>query len=229
MIGLLKRAEPLLLFLIIFFPGYILQNSESIDADLFNNPSLNIVYLMTTLPQTILVAYLILQDKSNDRLRFGLTIPLKRDFLKAFIALGQIFMALIPLYLLGSLLMTQGIISDYAAVEWKFTNYSIIPLVFITCLSTGYLEEIYFRSYLISKGEVAGVSKWPLLLGINFLFAAGHLYQGVMGFIVTFGIGMVLSLVFIKRRNIHIIALGHGYYNFLILLISGLFYAGGGN
>ena len=102
---------------------------------------------------------------------------------------------------------------------WQFNNLSLIPLIFITCLATGYSEELFFRSYLLSEFNLPGNQK-QIIIGTSFIFAAGHVYQGLAGFLGTFAIGIFLASIFIRKRRLHSIAIAHGLYNFTVLMIS---------
>ena len=55
----------------------------------------------------------------------------------------------------------------------------------------------------------------------SLLFALGHIYQGAGAFLVTAVIGVFLSWLFLRARNVHVVALAHGIYNYLVL-VTGL-------
>lgn len=218
MLKLIRRGEPLLLFLLIFFPGYLMQSPRTVDPALFNSLSFNIFYILTAGPQLILVVYLMMRTPDIPGRKFGL-VRFKRIYpLKALAGTARILLVLVPLYIIYAVLVSRGIIPELPGMTWSFTNKAMIPVVLFTCLVTGYLEESYFRSYLITWGEKRGIGKAGLILGINTLFAAGHLYQGLLGFLATFLIGILLTLQFLKNRNLHLISWSHGYYNFIVLM-----------
>ena len=78
------------------------------------------------------------------------------------------------------------------------------------------------RSYydLTTRMDFAGVPRNRSFLLVNLLFASGHLYQGLPGFAGTLVIGLYLTRLFYSRRNIHLIAITHGLYNFTVLMLS---------
>ena len=222
MIRQLRKWEPLLLFLAVFFPGYISQAAERVSPSLFNSPGFNLLYLSLAGSQLVLIIYLILLDPKIPHPSYGLR-PFRRTIpLKALGGVGLIALILLPVYQVNALLISQGLIPQSEIIPWEFSNYPLLPLVFLTCLTTGYLEEGYFRSYLLTKGEQGGIGRPTLVISTNILFALGHLYQGIWGFLVTFLIGLVLSWLFLKKRNLHLIAWSHGYYNFLVLALAAL-------
>ena len=235
-------CEPVLLFLVFFFPGYLAQQN-SFDGGLFNEPAFNIFYTITVLPQILLIIYILELKKGKSKTRYGL-IPLRKEHLLPiiFTFLG-IFLVITPVALLGAAGGTTG-------PGWRLDVPGVIPLVFITCMVTGYSEELFFRAYLLTElqpGPPPEQQTWPLTelpsepqpeqqlskkqfpmgrqevaaaLGTSLLFGAGHWYQGPAGFLGTFAIGMFLCFIFFKYRNLHIIAIAHGLYNFTVLLLS---------
>jgi membrane protease YdiL (CAAX protease family) len=89
----------------------------------------------------------------------------------------------------------------------------------LSCLSTGYLEETYFRSYLLTRLEEAGV---PFALGLVFsgvLFSFCHAYEGPWGILNAALAGTLLCLVYRRYRSLHGIAWAHGMYNMLVYLL----------
>ncbi|MDR0629369.1 MAG: CPBP family intramembrane metalloprotease [Treponema sp.] len=88
-----------------------------------------------------------------------------------------------------------------------------------SCLGTGYLEESYFRLYLLRCLEEAGIGLRKGVFLSCFLFSLCHIYEGPWGVLQAALAGMVLSLVFIRYHAFHGIALAHGAYNGLVYLI----------
>ncbi|HAK44438.1 MAG TPA: hypothetical protein DCO79_00735, partial [Spirochaeta sp.] len=105
-------------------------------------------------------------------------------------------------------------------IGWQFSNYKLLPLVFLSCMVTGYTEEIFFRSYLFKSLQNAGAGLLPAAIITSLLFGAGHIYEGYYAFAATAAIGAFLSFIFIKTKSIHTVAIGHGLYNFSVLLIA---------
>ncbi|MDR0723415.1 MAG: CPBP family intramembrane metalloprotease [Treponema sp.] len=89
-----------------------------------------------------------------------------------------------------------------------------------SCLGTGYLEESYFRLYLLLCLEEAGIGLRKGVFLSCFLFSLCHTYEGPWGVLQAALAGMVLSLVFIRYHAFHGIAWAHGAYNGLVYLIT---------
>jgi membrane protease YdiL (CAAX protease family) len=86
----------------------------------------------------------------------------------------------------------------------------------ISCVSTGYLEESYFRYYLLNRFR--GENKTALfgvILSV-ILFSFSHFYEGFWGVLNALFAGVLLALIFRRYRRLHGIALAHGLYNAFI-------------
>lgn len=224
----LLRMEPLLLFLVFYLPGYLSQ-SQQLSGRIFNDVGFNLTYLIVALPRIALLIYLISlrerlpdagESASSPLAAYGIVRPRMLDLAWAAIALLVIELVILPLSLLGGLLTKEG--AGFAAnpVHWRLTNPPILPLVFLTTMTAGYSEELYFRSYLLTTLPRLGFPRGGALAASTVLFAAGHLYEGALGVVGTLIIGALLALFFLKRRNLHVVALAHGAYNFLTLLAT---------
>ncbi|MDR1306005.1 MAG: CPBP family intramembrane metalloprotease [Treponema sp.] len=87
-------------------------------------------------------------------------------------------------------------------------------------LTTGYLEESYFRVYLprrllsAARGPVTAFAVPALIFGLC------HAYEGPWGFANALLAGAFLSLIYIKTASFHGVALSHGLYNILVYLYT---------
>lgn len=153
---------------------------------------------------------------------YGIIRLSQTSLVRALFAFAAIYAVLVPL--LFALSRLSGILPAPLAdhVTWRLTNLPLLPLVLATCLLTGYSEELYFRAYLLTEFRRLGVAPALAVGASTLLFALGHLYEGLSGFLGTAAIGVVLSLFFLRRRDLHSIALAHGLYNFVTLLLARL-------
>lgn len=95
----------------------------------------------------------------------------------------------------------------------------LVPLILAGSLVTGYTEELYFRVYLSRRLEEVGLRPaWRTLVS-SLVFGASHGTQGVAAAVLAGSLGAVLSLRWEARRRWHEIALGHGLYDFTVLLL----------
>jgi membrane protease YdiL (CAAX protease family) len=90
------------------------------------------------------------------------------------------------------------------------------------CMGSGYLEESYFRLYLLSRFAAGGLGPWKSLFLSTLLFALCHVYEGPWGVLNAAAAGTVLSLIFRKRRALHGAAWAHGLYNTAVYVTAAL-------
>ncbi|MCL2558467.1 MAG: CPBP family glutamic-type intramembrane protease, partial [Treponema sp.] len=76
-----------------------------------------------------------------------------------------------------------------------------------------YLEESYFRFYLLSKREEMGLGPGRALLLSTLLFALCHLYAGPWAFFNAAACGAALAWIFLRSRSFHGLGIAHGLYN----------------
>jgi membrane protease YdiL (CAAX protease family) len=89
-----------------------------------------------------------------------------------------------------------------------------------SCLSTGYLEESYFRYYLGGKFKEAGLGPRAFILVSTALFTLCHFYEGPWGTLNSLLAALILALVYTRFHSLHGLALAHGFYNAGVYLIS---------
>jgi len=229
--------EALILFLVIFFPGiYALPPLEFISYGIaagLDAPrvipfsiSRELGRLATyTLPSLALVLYLI--HKAAPRAAApGLAsllkaaAPARRDMIP--LAIGLPALVIIGLFVpfLGSL-FAPVFAPHFAAMPPPFrvegpASLSGWLVVLAACLGTGYLEEIYFRYYLLTRLEKAAVSPAARVIFSAALFAAIHIHQGHWGMLNAAIAGVFLAALFLRYRSIHGIALAHAGYNVFV-------------
>jgi membrane protease YdiL (CAAX protease family) len=98
------------------------------------------------------------------------------------------------------------------AVEWLVLSFS--------CLTTGLLEETFFRVYLPKRFSGTGADLGKAFLFSTALFAFSHLYEGPWGVANAFLAGLFLCAIFAKTKNLAGIVAAHGVYNLLIYAVS---------
>lgn len=117
-------------------------------------------------------------------------------------------------------LVAAGIGLIAAAVEGAPPNFLARPgdplgwtAAAATCLSTGYLEEVFFRAYLRDRLRDAGIDG-PRAIAVSVsLFAVCHLYEGPWGLLNALCAALLLTAAFAFRRSVHAPAWAHGAYN----------------
>jgi membrane protease YdiL (CAAX protease family) len=99
-----------------------------------------------------------------------------------------------------------GIPPPQGAAAWTVTV--------VSCLLSAYLEESYFRYYLLSKLEdTRPAFRVPASVA---LFALCHVYEGPWGVLNAVLAGGFLCFLYERRRSLHGIALAHAAYNIFV-------------
>jgi membrane protease YdiL (CAAX protease family) len=201
--------EPLILYAVLFFrisagsvmPGSAVEFSAS--AELARIIAYNI-------PSLALVWYHLLRAMSLKE--WGIGLPGKKDLL-------PIALTLPALVFIG---LTISIVSRFFFEMPSGTRLlppqGVFPwiVLVISCVSTAYLEESFFRFYLLSKREEMGIGPHRAVLLSTLLFSVCHLYEGPLGFLNAALSGIVLAFVFLRFRSLHGIAIAHALYNMLV-------------
>ena len=87
-------------------------------------------------------------------------------------------------------------------------------------LAAGVREEFYFRSYLLGRMGELGLPVPVAAIISTLLFSLGHLYEGVLGFAIAAVLGTILCIAYLRKPNLHVIAIAHGMYNAIVLCLS---------
>jgi membrane protease YdiL (CAAX protease family) len=205
--------EPLLLYLVLFFPGSF---SAAALPELigFSAPrELNRI-LIYNIPSFALIWYHLLREKKLGE--WGVTRPGLRD-LKAFlIGLPGLILIGFNISMISSL-FTEFPGTPVVEAPSDLPGWSVTVL---SCLSTGYLEESFFRFYLIVKLTRSGLGELKGLIISALFFSLCHLYEGLWGALNAALAGILLSFIFIRLRSLHGLALAHGIYNVFVYLLG---------
>jgi len=129
----------------------------------------------------------------------------------ALCALGALVVALAPAFALGALGWKNPVME--AVRQGPRAGFGLVPLVMLSSLAVGYCEELVFRAYLLRRlGQIGLPATWAAVVS-SLLFGAGHGYQGIVGLVSGFALGLYFAWRWEADRNIHEIALGHAAYD----------------
>ena len=206
-------VEPLILYAVLFFriSAGSPSSGEAVEFSITVEIARIILY---NLPSLALVWYLLLRVKSLKK--WGITLPGKNDLIPALTALPA-------LVLIG---LTISVASRYFVEIPSGSRFLPPPdyiswgILFISCLSTAYLEESFFRFYLLSKREAIGIGPHRAVLISTLLFSTCHIYEGPWGFLNAALSGVVLAFVFVRFQSLHGIAVAHALYNILVYILG---------
>jgi hypothetical protein len=200
--------EALLLYCILFLPGALRGESPPVPAVFSINRELMRI-IAYNLPALALIWYLWRRGKA-------LPLPSWADlfaFLWAFPSL-----ILISLSISAAAAHFPGQSQGFMA--GAPSGAAGIAVMVFSCLSTGYLEESYFRYYLGEKIREMGLASWVFMLISCVLFGLCHLYEGPWGTMNSVLAALILGLIYIRFRCLHGLALAHGLYNAVVYLAS---------
>ncbi len=207
-----------LLFLVFYLPGYLWPDQDIIQNSTSLGPYM-LQFLIMAVPQILLLLY-VLRLRKDNWTSFGLLALRPVDLLYALVIFAGIFALLLIMGLILALLPAGGEALFSEGFRWKLRDPRLMPVVLLFCLVTGYREELFFRSYLLTRFSQASL---PVAAGIGMstlLFASGHVYQGLAGFAVAAVQGLYFSILFIRLKNIHPLAIAHGLYNTTVLVFT---------
>jgi len=209
--------EITLVFITFFLPGFLHSYPETTG---FNTTAYMLQFVSIALPQILFMGYLIWLQKPLKFIDFGISKPRAGDIPLALLIYVGIFVLLLAAALLVQLLPRNGRLALENGFRWRLTSWSQLPLALIFSLTTGYREELFFRAYLLTRFSQLGINPYFGILAGTILFSLGHLYQGPAGLTVAFIQGIYFGLIFLHKKNIHLLALAHTLYNLTILAIT---------
>jgi len=207
--------EPFILYWVLFFriPSGMEPGEGAIALE-FSWTAETARIFMYTLPSLTLVWYLLLKVKSLKAM--GIRLPQKKDFVVASLA----FCALTLIGVTISLVSAK--FGEAVALRQYFSPKTVTAwaVLVVSCVSSAYLEESYFRFYLFSKKEEMGLGPHRAVLVSTLLFSLCHIYEGPWGFLNAALSGVVLAYVFLRFRSLHGIAVAHALYNILAYVLQ---------
>jgi membrane protease YdiL (CAAX protease family) len=220
--------EPFILFFVLFFRGTIVpgaivpganagataSGAAAVEAAFSAPAELNRL-LIYTIPSLALLWYLAIAKKSLPSPAAPLK-PTRRDIYPFLTGLPGLL--LIGISLAHIMTHTPGLPPPPRAAAPTSTPGWIIMA--FSCLGTGYLEETYFRHYLLTRLSTTPLA-FRLTVSIT-LFAICHAYEGPWGILNAALAGTLLALLYEHHHSLHGIASAHAAYNASVYLMSAL-------
>lgn len=205
--------ESLILYAVLFlrYPASPLPPEESITFSAVGELARIVVY---NIPSLALIWHLLFKVKGPGE--WGLAWPNRKDLIVTALA----FPALLLIGLAISLVSPyfEGIPAGPAFLPpADIASWIILVL---SCVSAAYLEESFFRFYILSKQQELGLGPLRAALISTLLFSFCHVYEGPWGFLNAALAGAVLALIFLRSRSLHGIAFAHALYNILTYILA---------
>jgi len=205
--------EPFILYWVLFFriPAGSAAGEGAMEFSAAGEAARVLLY---TLPSLALVWYLLLKVKSLKAMNINL--PQKKDFIVASMA----FSALTLIGVTISLVSAQFDGTDALRQSLGPQTVTAWAVLVVSCLVSAYLEESFFRFYLLSKKEEMGLGPHRAALVSTLLFSICHIYEGPWGFLNAAISGVVLAYIFLRFRSLHGVAVAHALYNILAYVLQ---------
>jgi membrane protease YdiL (CAAX protease family) len=214
-------AEMTLFFCAFFLPGYIAQTAMASAGPVTS--SLLLQSIVTGIPQFLLMAYVAGVTGPASAPRWGFVRLESRDGLRIVSLVLACFAVAAPFIGLAIALPSRWTSALAMGYRWGLRSASQLPLALLFGLTAGYREEFFFRSYLLGRLDEIGIPVPYAAAGSTALFCLGHLYEGPLGIAIVAALGALFCVVYIRRRNLHVVAISHGAYNALVLCLSLVF------
>jgi membrane protease YdiL (CAAX protease family) len=210
-----RIIEITLLFLSFYLPGFFARTPAILDVTPYM-----LQYLLIGIPQALLIVYIIWIQRETSLRDFGIVELRGIDLAHSCLLYLGLFVLFFIISVFVSILPEDVREAFRSGYRWQITRSSQMPLALLFCMTTGYREELFFRAYLLTRFTELGLA-FPIAAAVStVLFASGHVYQGWGGILYAVMHGILFSFAFSKKKNLHILALSHGLYNFTVLFLS---------
>jgi membrane protease YdiL (CAAX protease family) len=205
--------EALILYILLFLRGSLsLFTGSGVGSVNFSVTAELVNIFAYLIPALMLIWHLIIKTQ---KIEIWVFRPGKKDFLSFIIAFPCLLITGFSVIFIGSYI--GGSIGNIAlnlpssGIEWI--------LLFIICFLSAYLEESYFRFYLLTKREELNLNAVSSLVFSVVMFAVCHIYEGPWGFLNAVISGAILGFVFLRYNSLHGIAVAHALYNISLFVI----------
>ncbi len=213
-IKFLNIIEPVIILIIFFLIPLISLFMTKTKVLAFDNIYFYIQYFITFIIKFFIMIFIIRLNPNYTFYDFGFR-KIKISDLKYIIIIVATILAILSIssYILIKLNIKVNQ-ENLIRADKKF-----IPLLFILFICVGYIEEIVFRAYSTVFFEKHNINKYIGLIVSTILFTSLHIYQGIAPTIIIFFVAITLYVFYLKIRNLHILAIAHGIFDFIQILI----------
>jgi membrane protease YdiL (CAAX protease family) len=157
---------------------------------------LQLVSLASGVAPVILAFYLLARANDTKSVGVDRTEPL-RDFLRGAALAALIGGSGLGLYFIAykSGIALNVVAENEPAVWWRY------PILLLSALQNGLLEEVLVTGYLLSRLRRLGVNPWAAVAVSATLRGSYHLYQGFGGFVGNAIMGVIFGTLFLRWRR----------------------------
>jgi len=205
--------EAFLLFVVIFFSQVLLGGaSAGIEIQFFTASSLILNLFIYCIPSLVIIWFLLYRRKKPE---YHIQKPGKNDLLSGLISLPCLLIIGITVSIIS--ISARGVPSQPLPSPASISGWIILC---VYCLFSAYLEESFFRFYLLSKRGELRLSAPAALIISAIMFGICHIYEGFWGLLNAALAGLFLGYLFLRFKTLHGIALAHGLYNITAFVLN---------
>ena len=209
--------EALILYILLFFSGSaaFLTGNYFASADFSASAEL-LKIILYYLPSLALIWYLIYKPLTENLSALALFRFGKNDLVSGIITLPG-------LLIIGTGITVFSSHIDGSAAQISLHSPSTAAewiILCIICIFSAYLEESYFRYYLLTKRKEFNLNSVSALALSVILFSVCHLYAGPWSFLNAVICAVFLGCVFLRFRSLHGIAIAHAMYNVFAFVLA---------
>jgi len=208
-----RFTEALILYIVLFFSGTagsIINGAQKAD---FSITAQITGILLYTIPSLALIWYMILKAR---RIEDWIIRPGRKDLISGLITLPCLLIISIAISFVSSYI---GGSQARVSLNSPSTAPGWIVLC-VSCVCAAYLEESYFRYYLLTRNDELNLNASSALVFSTVLFSICHIYEGPWGFLNAVLSGVFLCYIFLRYNSLHGTAIAHGLYNIFVYVAN---------
>jgi hypothetical protein len=209
--------EALILYILLFLSGSVAQISgTTIYIAGFSATAGTIRVFLYTITSLALIWYFILRSKKHYLLSLR---PGKKDLVSCFITFPGLLITGFIIAFLSSHTSTGETVQIVMNSPSNVTEWILLCTI---CILSAYLEESFFRFYILERRQELNLSAASALALSVVLFSICHIYEGPWGFTNAVISGAFLGFMYLRYNSLHGIAIAHGLYNISAYIINAL-------
>ena len=207
-------VEAIILYIVLFFSGSAAQfTGTAAGTEGFSSVNEIIKILFYFIPSIALIWYLLIKSW---KLEFWAVRPGRKDLTACLVTFPVLLITgFIISYISSAVNGASAQTTLYSpgnSAEWIILCFS--------CIFSAYLEESFFRFYLLKKREELNLNATSALMLSVALFSICHIYEGPWGFLNAVLSGTFLAFIFLRYNSLHGIAIAHALYNISVYIIN---------
>jgi membrane protease YdiL (CAAX protease family) len=207
--------EAIILYIVLFLSSsasFLINGPQSGTQGFSVTAAFSGIFLRS-IPSLVLIWFLLLKKKGFKD--WGIRPGLK-DLISGLITLPCLLIIGFTVTYISSIIGESSLqitlVSPSGGPEWIILG--------ISCIFAAYLEESFFRFYLLSRrNEFKLTAVYALVFSVA-LFSICHIYEGPWGFLNAVLSSTLLCFMFLRYKSIHGISIAHAMYNIAVYVIN---------